>query len=91
MGGVYYPDWGEGRPVSVAYDWEPTLYFMSDGNEANDQFAFFNPTTYGADTEHDIYTVRGTYTFKDSGTQIDAEIDFMRRRHGQRLGLHRRR
>ena len=22
---------------------------MSDGNEANDQFAFFQPTTYGAE------------------------------------------
>ena len=76
IGGVYYPDWGEGGVVSVEYDWEPTLYFMSDGNEANDQFAFFNPTVYGADVEHDIYTVRGTYTFLDSGTQIDAEIDF---------------
>jgi hypothetical protein len=76
MGGVYYPDWGEGDVIPVEYDWEPTLYFMSDGNEANDQFAFFSPTTYGADTEHDIYTVRGTYTLMDSGTQVDVEIDF---------------
>ncbi len=60
----------------MEYDWEPTLYYMSDGNEANDQFAFFEPTVYGADVSEDIYTVRGTYTFIDTGTQMDAEIDF---------------
>lgn len=75
-GGVYYPDWGEGDIIAIEYDWDPTLYFMSDGNEANDQFAFFNPTVYGADYAGDIYTVRGLYTFFDTGTQIDAEIDF---------------
>jgi hypothetical protein len=76
IGGVYYPDWGEEGVVTVEYDWDPTLYYMSDGNEANDQFAFFQPTVYGAESSEDIYTVRGTYTFLESGTQIDAEIDF---------------
>jgi hypothetical protein len=76
VNGVYYPDWGNEDVISVEYEWEPTLYFMSDGNEENDHFAFFNPTVYGADTGEDIYTVRGTYTFVDSGTQLDAEIDF---------------
>jgi hypothetical protein len=76
IGGVYYPDWGEEGVASVEYEWDPTLYYMSDGNEANDQFAFFEPTVYGADVSEDIYTVRGTYTFMDTGTLIDAEIDF---------------
>jgi hypothetical protein len=76
MSGVFYPDWGSDATISVNYDWEPTLYYMSDGNEANDQFAFFEPTVYGEDTSTDIYTVRGTYTFVDTGTEIDAEIDF---------------
>jgi hypothetical protein len=74
--GVYYPDWGDGSPVPVEQKWEPTLYYMSDGNEANDQFAFFEPTAYGSDVAEDIYTVRGTYTFVDTGTEIDAQIDF---------------
>ena len=74
IGGVYYPDWGNTGVVSIEYDWEPTLYYMSDGNEANDQFAFFMPTVYGP--EVDTFTVRGTYTFVDSGTTMDAEIDF---------------
>ena len=76
IGGVYYPDWGTGDVIEVDYEWDPTLYYMSDGNEANDQFAFFSPTIYGADVSTDVYTVRGTYTFADTGTQIDAEIDF---------------
>ncbi len=76
MGGTYYPDWGDEDVISVKYDWEPTLFFVSDGNTANDQFAFFDPTTYGAAPEDDVYTVRGTFTFISSGTQIDAEMDF---------------
>jgi hypothetical protein len=76
ISGIYYPDWGNENVIPITYDWEPTLYYMSDGNEANDQFAFFEPTVYGVDAAGDIYTVRGTYTFVDSGTEMDAEIDF---------------
>jgi hypothetical protein len=75
-GGVIYPDWGDGSPVAVEQKWEPTLYYMSDGNEANDQFAYFQPTAYGADVAGDIYAVLGTYTFVDTGTTMDAEIEF---------------
>jgi len=74
VGGVYYPDWGDDGIIPITFDWEPTLYYLSDGNEANDQFAFFEPTVYG--TEVDTYSVRGTYTFTNSGNQMDAEIDF---------------
>lgn len=76
VGGLYYPDWDQGGSVEVEFDWEPTLYFMSDGDPAHDQFAFFVPSTYGASRAEDIYTVRGTYTFRDTGTQVEAEIDF---------------
>jgi hypothetical protein len=74
ISGVYYPDWGNEGIVPIEFDWTPSLYFMSDGNAANDQFAFFEPTVYG--TEVDTFTVRGTYTFADSGNEMDAEIDF---------------
>jgi hypothetical protein len=73
IGGVFYPDWGS-NGVEVAFDWSPTIYYMSDGNEANDQFAFFEPTVYG--TEFDTFSVRGTYTFLNSGNSMDAKIDF---------------
>jgi len=76
VNGVYYPDWGDGEPVEVEQEWEPTIFYMSDGNADNDQFAFFQPTVYGSEVAGDIYTVMGTYTFIDTGTSIDAEIDF---------------
>lgn len=76
LDGVYYPDWGEESVIPIEIDWEPTLYFISDGNEANDQFAFFAPEVYGVTEEDDIYAVRGRYTFADGGKQLDAVIYF---------------
>jgi hypothetical protein len=74
--GVYYPDWGENPVIPLSYDWEPTVYYMSDGNDANDQFAFFEPTVYGVDVKNDIYTVRGTFKYADSDSEIDAVMEF---------------
>jgi hypothetical protein len=74
--GMYYPDWGNKPVIPIEYTWEPTLYYMSDGKEANDQFAFFEPETYGVDDSSNTYTVRGTYTFVKSGSQVDAVIRF---------------
>ncbi len=76
VGGVYYPDWGDSETVDVEFAWEPTLFFMSDGDPAHDQFAFFVPTVYGPDVSGDVYTVRGTYTFQDTGTRVVARIEF---------------
>ena len=76
IGGVYYPDWGDENVIPLEFDWEPTLYFMSDGNEENDQFAFFEPETYGVDDDSTTYIVRGVYTFAASGKEIDAIIRF---------------
>ena len=76
IGGIYYPDWGKGPVIPITYTWEPTLYYMSDGNDANDQFAFFEPETYGKDESSNTYLVRGVYTFSESGSQTDAAIRF---------------
>ncbi len=76
VGGVYYPDWGDEQVIPIEIDWEPTLYFMSDGNDANDQFAFFEPETYGADENTTTYIVRGIYKFVDDGTEMEATITF---------------
>jgi len=75
IGGIYYPDWGEGN-ISLDYDWEPTLYYMSDGNEANDQFAYFEPSVYGVSDIDDIYTVRGVFQYAGSASEIDAVMQF---------------
>jgi hypothetical protein len=74
--GVYYPDWGDEAVIDVEYEWRPVLFYMSDGNHTSDQFAYFQPTGYGADFAGDIYSVWGTYAFVDTGTVIDAVIDF---------------
>ncbi|NTU74682.1 MAG: hypothetical protein HGA86_00990 [Anaerolineaceae bacterium] len=76
IGGVYYPDWGNGPVIPIEYTWEPTLYYMSDGKSANDQFAFFEPETYGVDESSNTYLVNGVYTFKKSGKTTDAAIRF---------------
>jgi GNAT superfamily N-acetyltransferase len=75
-GGVYYPDWGSGEVIPIAYDWDPVLYCMSSGEQEDDEFAYFQPTVYGAETAGDIYSVWGTYRFVDTGTDMDAVIDF---------------
>lgn len=76
IGGIYYPDWGNGPVIPIEYTWEPTLYYISDGKSANDQFAFFEPETYGVDESTNTYLVHGKYSFTDSSTQIDAVIRF---------------
>jgi hypothetical protein len=76
INGVNYPDWGSGTAIPIKYTWEPTLYYMSDGNSTHDQFAFFEPEYYGVDASHNTYLVHGTYTIKDTGSQTDAVIRF---------------
>jgi hypothetical protein len=66
-GGIIYPDWGTDPTFELSFDWDPTLYYLSNGTEAEDQFAYFDP---------DVYSVYGTYTFADSGKQYDAVIKF---------------
>ncbi len=75
-GGIYYPDWGDEGELALAFDWEPTLYYMSDGNEENDQFAFFEPEVYGVDDASTTYIVYGVYKSAQDGSEIDAVIRF---------------
>ncbi|MEI7989402.1 MAG: clostripain-related cysteine peptidase [Chloroflexota bacterium] len=76
LDGIYYPDWGEEDPVSLKVEWEPTIYYMSDGNEKNDQFALFEPQNYGVSDKDDVYAVNGIYTFKASGSRRGAVLEF---------------
>jgi hypothetical protein len=76
VGGVLYPDWGSDPAFELAFDWEPTLYYLSNGNEDEDQFAYFDPEVYGATLETDVYSVYGVYTFGNSGKTYDAVIKF---------------
>lgn len=76
VGGIYYPDWGDEPVLTMDFDWSPTVYFMSDGDQANDQFAFFEPEVYGATEDGDIYSVRGTFTYAKDGVEKDAIMKF---------------
>jgi len=76
VGGVTYPDWGDSGEIPIEIDWEPTVYFLSDGNEENDQFALFMPKVYGATSEEDVYTVNGLYAFGGKGKSREATIRF---------------
>ena len=75
--GVFYPDWGPSGVGELEVDWEPTVYFLSDGEQ--EEFAEFRAQTYGATTEQNEYQVRGFITFADTGNQRDAGDDLHRR------------
>jgi hypothetical protein len=66
--GVVYPDWEvkNGEALSLDVDWEPIIYFITDGKEENDQFALFEPMLYGVEAKDDVYTVSCIYTTKDT-------------------------
>jgi len=74
IAGVFYPDWGEEGVGEVEIDWDPTVYFMSNGE--TEEFAYFEPETYGVTDEDDTYIVYGVYTFAESGNERDAFIRF---------------
>ena len=74
VNGVYYPDWGTGQTVHIQSDWEPTLYYLSNGDRQNDALANFEPEVYGRQAEENIYTVRGMYTFRDTGERRAAML-----------------
>ena len=72
--GVFYPVWTARDLDDFIYEWSPTVYSLSDGK--TEAFALFEPSVYGqgnADTE---YTVRGLYTFADSGKSRYAFMSF---------------
>lgn len=71
--GVFYPDWGEDRPVAFDYDWTPVRYGLNDGG--NTVFALFEPVDYGAADDSATYVVHGDYTFADGGSR-QAELFF---------------
>lgn len=73
VGGIYYPDWGEGD-FTVAFEWEPIVFAIDDGQ--NSVVARFTPQTYGAAVEDAVYTVDGTYTYADGGESRYARLYF---------------
>ena len=62
VGGVYYPDWGDG-PFTLEYEWEPIVFAIDDGSRR--VTALFEPEVYGASADDAVYTVDGVYTYAD--------------------------
>lgn len=73
IGGVYYPDWGADT-FQVSFDWEPTMYYLSDGTES--RFALIYPMDYGPPDEPAIYAVEGVYKMASGTDEYEATISF---------------
>ncbi|MEZ4767001.1 MAG: clostripain-related cysteine peptidase [Caldilineales bacterium] len=70
VGGVYFPDWGEGD-FNLEFEWEPVVFALNDGR--NTVQALLSPQSYGAEAGNAVYTVDGTYTYAD-GEQRAARL-----------------
>lgn len=84
IGGVYYPDWGEGE-FTLTFEWEPVVFAINDGNQS--AVALFSPQDYGISPEQATYTVDGLYTFADSGETIHARLYFRDQQLRQVFGI----
>jgi hypothetical protein len=74
LNGVYYPVWPDSNTFRMNFEWEPTLFQITDGSQ--NVLALFNPVSYGASSADAAYLVQGTYTFADSGEQRQAQLIF---------------
>jgi hypothetical protein len=72
VGGVFYPDWGEGD-FTLEFEWEPLMFSVTDG--ATSSLALLQPEQYGASPEEAVYSVGGLYTYAD-GEQRQAQLHF---------------
>jgi len=59
VGGLKYPDWGDGEEFTMQFEWLPTVYYLDDGNQ--DAFVYLEPEAYGETYEEDVYTLYGLY------------------------------
>ena len=75
LSGVYYPVWPQSESFSLNFNWDGSLFSVSD--ETISLLALFMPTVYGALAEEAVYTINGFYTFADSGEQRFAQLHFM--------------
>ena len=72
--GIYYPAWTEDDLADFVFEWEPTIYSLSDGE--TEAFALLEPAIYGASEGDGEYDVRGIYTFADTGEERYATMKF---------------
>ena len=75
VGGVYYPAWPQSQSFQINFNWDATLFSVSDGSTT--VLALFNPVSYGASADNAVYILKGTYTFASSGEQQYAQLQFI--------------
>jgi hypothetical protein len=75
LNGIYYPVWPDSESYKINFNWDGSLFSVSDGTTS--VLALFNPAAYGASAKEAVYTLNGTYTFADSGEQKYAQLLFM--------------
>ncbi|MBK8048453.1 MAG: hypothetical protein IPK16_15855 [Anaerolineales bacterium] len=84
LGGVYYPDWGEGA-FKMQFEWEPLMFGINDGQKTVN--AALKPESYGALPEQAVYSVDGIYTYADGGEQRQARLYFQDQKLQQVMGF----
>jgi clostripain len=72
--GVYYPKWTDNNSFTLKYDWDLSVFNISDGQ--NSTLALFMPQSYGATAAEAIYSVDGLYTFASGGDSLNARLNF---------------
>ena len=75
--GVAYPVWSEKDLEDFIFEWSPTVYSLSDGE--NEAFALLDPAVYGTGDSDSEYNVYGAYTFTDTGDSTRCGDEFRRR------------
>ncbi len=74
LNGVYYPVWPQSESFRMNFEWEPTLFSITNG--AQTSLALFNPSRTVPVLRMPIYAVDGIYTFAESGEQRRAQMYF---------------
>ena len=85
LGGVYYPVWPKNESFTINFEWDSTIFSISDGTTT--ALALLNPVAYGASAEDAVYVVKGIYTFAGSGEQRYAQLHFINGKLAQVLGF----
>ena len=75
LSGVFYPVWPQSESFKINFNWDGSLFSVSDGTTS--VVALLTPVAYGVSAEEAVYTLNGTYTFADSGEQKFAQLLFM--------------
>jgi hypothetical protein len=75
LNGIYYPVWPDSESFKINFNWDGSLFSVSDGTIS--VLALLNPAVYGATAEEAVYELNGIYTFVDSGEQKYAQLLFM--------------